>query len=139
MPPTSTSPQDTVQYLTRLLTALVKRAGGELRVPRKLLRQLGDESNRQVLLEDTDSKRDEIVLRFGSKHSAIYPVEPEVAPSPANLSRTASQQPLQPQSSQPATSQQRSHAPLTDEQLARVERKLRQIRTAREIVNPPAR
>ena len=77
MPPSDTTPQSTIRYLTRILAALAKSHGGELRVKRRLLRQVEDETSRQVLLEDLDSKKDEIVLRFGSKHSAIYPVEAE--------------------------------------------------------------
>ena len=63
---------------------------GELRIKRHLLRQVEDETSRQVLLEDLDSKKDEIVLRFGSKHSAIYPVEAE---SSNQSSQTAKSQP----------------------------------------------
>ena len=101
MPPRDNTPESINRYLTRILAALAKGNGGELRIKRKLLREVEDETSRQVLLEDLDTKHDEIVLRFGSKHSAIYPVEaesfqprpqsqPQPAPQPAALPVTPS-------------------------------------------------
>lgn len=143
MPPSDTTPQATIRYLTRILAALSKAAGGELRIKRKLLRQVEDETSRQVLLEDLDSRKDEIVLRFGSKHSAIYPVESETSKQPVQTA----QQPPQVQTP-PSPSPQRprdpsapqSALPFTDEQLARAETKISQMRTINQMrrERPPA-
>ena len=153
MPPSDSSPQAVNRYLTRILAALSKAAGGELRIKRKLLRQVEDETSRQVLLEDLDSRRDEIVLRFGSKHSAIYPVESEKASS-ERISQTTtspiSAQPnpsgqLQPQASPSPVSRTdtvnpRSSLPFTEEQLSRAERKISQLKNLAAIrrEKPPA-
>jgi hypothetical protein len=77
MPPSDTSPQGVVRYLTKLLTALTIEAGGELRIPLKAIRGVELEAARQILVEDTDSKHDQLVLRFASRHAAIFPLEPE--------------------------------------------------------------
>ena len=139
MPPRDNTPESINRYLTRILAALAKGNGGELRIKRRLLRQVEDETSRQVLLEDLDTKHDEIVLRFGSKHSAIYPVEAEsFQPRP--------QPQPQPQAAPPATPSNSvsprpgvANLPFTDDQLARAERKIRQIRTAAALRrNPPS-
>jgi hypothetical protein len=143
MPPSDTSPQSTIRYLTRILAALAKGAGGELRIKRKLLRQVEDETSRQVLLEDLDSKKDEIVLRFGSKNSAIYPVESEQSRESLATNRSPASAPLaQPQPPLPPKSptSPQSALPFTDEQLARAETKIRQMRNINQIrrERPPA-
>lgn len=129
MPPSDATPQSTIRYLTRILAALAKSHGGELRVKRRLLRQVEDETSRQVLLEDLDSKKDEIVLRFGSKHSAIYPVEAESSnqSSQAKTSQPSPQPAAIAQPRNPAAPQ--SALPFTDEQLTRAERKIAQMKT----------
>ena len=123
MPPVGTTP---LQYLTRLLAALVRQSGGELRIKSRFLREVTSESARQALFEDTDAKKDEIVLRFGSKDSAIYPVEPECR---------ANGQPAQTQ--QPVTAATMTGEPsspgrvmLSDADLAKMELKIRKMRTA---------
>jgi hypothetical protein len=138
MPPSDTSPTAVNRYLTRILAALAKGAGGELRIKRRLLRQVEDEPARQVLLEDLDSRADEIVLRFGSKHSAIYPVEAEQPSAP--------QTPARPMPAQPSAIQSQSapanpgKLPYTDEQLVSMETKIRQMRNLAAIrkQRPPA-
>ena len=155
MPPSSTTPAATIQYLTRLLSALVLEHKGELRISQKLLRRLDEPAARQVLLEDIDLQKDEIVLRFGSKHSAIYPVEPQggsdasappiCQPTTQPQPQTTSSQPPQPVSPpthlppraknvQVPIDQPQVRPPLTDAQIARAERTLHQIKTARAIV-----
>jgi Sec-independent protein translocase protein TatA len=125
MPPSSTTPEAINRYLTRILAALAKRAGGELRIPRKALRQVEDETSRQVLLEDLDSKRDEIVLRFGSKHSAIYPVESETSnPSSQTVQQQRTPAPTPQPSPPPAKNAPQSVLPFTEEQLAKAEREI---------------
>ena len=110
MPPVDTQPQSVVRYLTRLLTAVVIHNGGELRIPLKAIREVAEESSRQMLVEDTNVESDELVLRFGSKHSAVYPVEPEcLSPKPISPSNQTSA-PI----SNPSSPQVRP--PLTDEQ-----------------------
>lgn len=134
MPPSSTTPEAINRYLTRILAALAKRNGGELRIPRKALRQVEDETSRQVLLEDLDSKKDEIVLRFGSKHSAIYPVESETFQATSATSRPPVSVPSAPASpNPPPKTAPQSVLPFTDEQLARAEKKIAQMQNLRAI------
>lgn len=143
MPPSDTSPQSTIRYLTRILAALAKGAGGELRIKRKMLRQVEDETSRQVLLEDLDSKKDEIVLRFGSKHSAIYPVEAETSNQSLQTAQPARTQapPPQPSPQVPRdVKSPQSALPFTEEQLARAERVIAKQKTLLAIrrEKPPA-
>lgn len=128
MPPVGNTPQDNVRYLTKILAAFVQQAGGELRIGQKFLRTVAEESSRQALFEDTDTKKDELVLRFGSKHSAIYPIEPECRVPEQPASRVQSQ-PQTPANlpSQPANP---GRAPMTESDLARIETKIRQMRAA---------
>ena len=125
MPPTDTTPQGTIRYLTRILAIIAQESGGEIRIKRSKMRKLEEESFR--LFEDVDDKKDELVLRFDSKHSAIYPVEAECRQQPQSVAV----QPRPP--AVPPTTKTGSHPPLTDEQLARAERKIAQIKTARQI------
>lgn len=102
MPPHSTarcsscnkSPAMT-DYLTRILAALVRDNGGELRIPLRSIRAIADSESRQMLVEDTNVESDELVLRFGTKHSAVYPVEPEC--------KTPSTQPTEPNAKPPSS------------------------------------
>jgi len=110
MPPIDTQPQSVIRYLTRLLAALSLQAGGELRIPMEFVRKIEDESNRQALLEDTDTKKDELVLRFGTKHSAVYPVEPDLCDSPKLQSPTSNLKKLN------------NRPPMTLEELQKLER-----------------
>lgn len=120
MPPVDTSPQSVIRYFTRLLTALTVQAGGELRIPMKVIREVEEETSRQALLEDTNTDTDELVLRFGTKHSAVYPVESEQCASPKLPSATISQ-PVQ--LSRPEVPNQR-RPPLTDDQILSLQRKV---------------
>ena len=116
MPPIDTTPPSVVRYLTRLLAALALQAGGELRVPLKFVREVNDETGRQALIEDTNTDSDELVLRFGSKHSAVYPVEPEPCASIKSVISPPSSQPLKSDISPTV------RPPLTELQLLNIER-----------------
>lgn len=113
MPPPDTTPQSRLNYFIRLLAALSLQAGGELRIPRKFLRAVEEEDKRQALLEDTNFDTDELVLRFGSKHAAFYPVESDTCAS----SKTSPP----PQPARPEAPQQ-VREPLTEKELARLQR-----------------
>ena len=121
MPPVDTQPQSVIRYLTRLLAALAIQAGGELHIPMKEVRQVAEEDHRQALLEDTDTEKDEIVLRFGSKSFAVYPVEPD---KPCDSTNT--KPPVQPKQEQKPT----TRAPLSMEQLNLLERTIHQKKAA---------
>lgn len=110
MPPTGKNPQDVINWLTTLLSALAQKHKGELRISRKLIRKVQDAGLRQVLLEDLQN--DDIVLRFGSKHSAIYPVEPECHEA----------QPVQAKTASPPANPGRQ--PMSNEELGQLARKL---------------
>lgn len=118
MPPLDTSPQSVIRYFTRLLSALTLQAGGELRIPMKFVREISSVDARQALLEDTNTESDELVLRFGTKHSAVYPVESDKWPA----SSTASPPP---QLARPESSQQ-VREPLTEEKLQKLQRAIHQ-------------
>lgn len=136
MPPLDTSPESQIRYLTRLLAALVTQNHGELRVKRKLLRKLEDENMRQALFEDLDDRKDEIVLRFGSKHSAVYPLESECRTNPsANAAGRANIPSPSPRPVPAPTNTEKTGTfqPMTDEQIARAEHRLRQIKLAKAI------
>lgn len=120
MPPLDTSPQAVVRYLTRILAAMCQENGGEIRIPRKELRRVEDETSRQLLTEDVDTEKDELVLRFGSKHSAVYPVEPEcLTPKAAQPTTTVSTQGSQP------ISTPSSRKPMSPDQLLKLEKNIR--------------
>ena len=106
-----------VPSLERILAALVERSPKrELRIPLPRIRKLSDESFRLSL--DMDDTRDEVVLRFDPKHSAIFVVEPEWQPAPQPA-------PGQPKMAAPAAAPTPVRAPLSDAQLAQRERVLR--------------
>lgn len=118
MPPLDTSPQSVIRYFTRLLSALTLQAGGELRIPMKFVREISSVDARQALLEDTNTESDELVLRFGTKHSAVYPVESDKWPASSTASPPP--QPARPESSQQV------REPLTEERLQKLQRAIHQ-------------
>lgn len=122
MPPSSTGPLALSQYLTKLIAAMCLERGGELRIRRSKIREVDEEGAPQMLVEDSDTETDELVLRFGSKHSAVYPVTPECRTQRPN-SETISPPTLNPSSPQ-------SRPPLTEDQLAALEmvNKLRKVK-----------
>lgn len=122
MPPTDKSDQSVIRYLTRLLAAQALDAGGVLRISLKSIRQIESEGSRQMLCEDTDIAADELVLRFGSKHSAVYPVEPESCASPKPQSPT---QRTTDQNSSPSVT-----LPKTVEELQKLERTVKARKAA---------
>src|ERR1035441_686588 len=125
MPPSDKQPESVIRYLTRLLAALTLQAGGELKIPRKFIRGVEEESCRQALLEDTDRISDELVLRYGSKNSAVYPVEPEPCDSPKPRSVSPQTNPVPPV---PPLKPVTGRPPFTDQQLAEIELKARRMR-----------
>jgi len=126
MPPTDTTPQSQIRYFKKLLAALVIQAGGELRIPQKFIREVASETSPQGLFEDSDTPADELVLRFGSKLSAVYTVEPEPCASPTPRSPTSPQP--SPQVVDPLSRPTAGRPPLTDEKLAQMERAIMQRR-----------
>lgn len=121
MPPADSSPEATIRYLTRLLSAIALRTRNqELRIPQALLSQLAGEGHARALFEDYDSKTEEVVLRFRSKSLATYLVEEPIAcPTTAPLATTST----------PG----KSRLPLTDQQLSQVEQRIRKEQLLREI------
>jgi hypothetical protein len=70
-----TREQAILRWMTRILAALAHQSKtGTIIVSRRSLDAVSDTVERQALFEDRD-KRGNLVLRFGSKHSAVYPVE----------------------------------------------------------------
>ena len=131
MPPPDKTPESQLRYFLRLLAAICAEGGNELRIPMSALRRLDAEGSRQALIEDSDTEKDELVLRFGTKHSAMYPVEPECL-RPATP--TPQPQPSQPQQpSSPVSSPLPSRKPLTVNELAKAELKIRRLRMAAQI------
>ena len=126
MPPVDKQPESVIRYLTRLLAALTLQAGGELKIPRKFIRGVEEEGSRQALLEDTNCDSDEIVLRYGSKNSAVYPVELEPCDSPKPRSVSPQTNPVPVPPLKPVT----GRPPFTDQQLAEIELKARRMRAA---------
>ena len=105
-----------VPSLERILAALVQRSPKhELRIPLPVIRKLSEQSFRLSL--DMDDTRDELVLRFDPKHSAIFVVEPEWQPP-------VQPGPVQPKTVAPAAAPTPVRAPLTDSQLVQMERML---------------
>ena len=128
MPPADTTPQSVNRYFKRLLAALALQAGGELRIPQKFIREVMAENNPQGLFEDTNTESDELVIRFGTKNSAVYTVEPEPCDSPKPRSATSpTTPPLQPPDGPPKVT---GRPPLTEQQLAEIEVKARRMRAA---------
>ena len=128
MPPTDTSPQSVNRYFKRLLAALTLQAGGELRIPQKFIRQVLDESSPQALFEDYNAETDETVLRFGTKNSAVFTIEPEPCDSPKLRSVTS--QTIPPSSPPPpdlSAQTPRGRPPLTEQQLGAIAQKVRQM------------
>ena len=119
MPPTDTSPTAVVRYLTHLLAAIVTEHNGEFRIPLGRLRSLADEPSRQMLVEDTDIVKDELVLRFGTKHSAVYPVEPECPTTPQSKLSAPSSSPS------PAAVAPSVRPPQSVDELIRLEKSIR--------------
>lgn len=138
MPPAEKSEVAKLRYFTRLIAAIVTDHGkaGELRVKKSTLDRLNGEPSRQALFEDFDTRRDELVLRFGSKLSAVYPFEGDGATcqnpkqQPAQPSTTSTAPDLFPLTSEPTTFPPQSRPPLSDAELAAAERKAKQILAA---------
>jgi hypothetical protein len=126
MPPTGTTP---LQYLTRLLAAFVRQNGGEIRIKNKHIREVMEVEARQALFEDEDTKKDEIVLRFGSKHSAIYPIEPECRASAQPATPT---QPITAQT-QPGSTPAQVRKAFTDADLLKAENAIKRLRNVNAI------
>lgn len=135
MPPPDTSPQSVVRYLTRLLTAICIHNGGELRIPRYAIRQVEESNARQMLCEDTNTETDELVLRFGTKHSAVYPVEPECLSQKPN--QPSVQPNVQPQTF-PIPLSPQSRKPLSEAELEKMERAVRAAKIAARVKTQPA-
>lgn len=136
MPPPDTAPQSVVRYLTRLLTAICIHNGGELRIPRYAIRQVEESTARQMLCEDTNTETDELVLRFGTKHSAVYPVEPECLSQKPN--QPSVQPNVQPQTFGIPQPQAKSRRPLSEAELEKMERAVRAAKIAARVKTQPA-
>ena len=131
MPPTDTTPQSQIRYFKRIIAALVVQANGELRIPQKFMRQVASESSPQGLFEDTNTDSDELVLRFGTKNSAVYTVEPEPCASPTLRSPTSVSPQSYPPNDDPSPPRNTmGRPPLTEQQLAVMEMKVKRARAA---------
>ena len=134
MPPIDRSLESQNRYFLRLLAAVALERGGELRIPMAIIRRL-EEDPRQALFEDSNSQTDELILRFGTKHSAMYPVEPLACQPEAKPQPQTQIEPTQPSTVPPAPSgnPNRQRLPLSLDQLAAAEKKLRQVRMAAQL------
>jgi len=126
MPPSDPSPQSRERYFLRLLAAIARRNNGELRIKESELAEVAGAGARQALFEDFDSKRQEIVLRFGSKLSAVYPFDGEGASTQPCPVPTAQPQPSITSSestitASPLKSPLKHRLPLTDLELRNLE------------------
>jgi hypothetical protein len=122
----------------------------------KTLKQLAGEGARQAIFEDTDTRRQEIVLRFGGRESAVYTIEPDTtlcpapavnpAPAPAVVNNPVPQSQSQTRQYPPAPvpivrTRTEAGLPYTEEQLNRLddqwaatmERRRQQARTVQAI------
>ena|ERR1700691_2978629 len=125
MPPSDSSEKAQIRYFLRILAALTQQVGGELHIPLKDIRGVADENSPQLLTEDTDIEKDELVLRFGSKHSAVYPIAPEICDSPKPLSTN---QPLPSAPNGRKENNPTSRLPLSVEELQKLERKVSSLK-----------
>ena len=137
MPPSDPSPQSRERYFLRLLAALARRSGGELRIKQCDVDEVAGAGARQALFEDFDTKRGEIVLRFGSKLSAVYPFDGDgvqsQCPAPQAFQTPSQEVPeltLTPPSPQ---SPLKSRKPLTDSELRQLEIKGQRLAMAAKI------
>lgn len=125
MPPSDSSPQSRERYFLRLLAALAQSNNGELRIKQSDVDKVAGAGARQALFEDFDSRRQEIVLRFGSKLSAVYPFDGDgVAQTscPAPIAHPqASQEPEIPPPFTLTPSPLKSRKPLSDLELRNLE------------------
>lgn len=129
MPPTSPDPKQQLSYFIRLLAALCLQGGGSLTIDMAHLRAIDEDGSRQALVEETDCANDCVVLRYGSKHSAMYPVEPLSQPQTQPRATTQSSPVLSPNIS-PAVPPRK---PLSVNELRAAERKIQQARMAAEL------
>ena len=65
--------EDLAKYLPRLLLAMVRQAGGEVRIPESEI----DIDTTHVLVRDFDPKTQEIILRASTRYCEFLKVEPE--------------------------------------------------------------
>ena len=130
MLPQDTSTQSRLEVLTRLLAAVCIQAGGELKISGLTIHQLEDSEGRQALFYDEDRGTGEIMLRYGSRASAVFPVEPCRKQATSSTTSTILD-PLKAGVS-PSPGEPRVRKPLTDEYLAKAEKK---IRAARVVLN----
>lgn len=126
MPPTDQTPQATILYLSRLLAALAMRSPKkEIRITQSTLDEIAGAEGKRALFEDYDEKTDEIVLRFRQKSVATYLVEGVPAST------------AQPITTNTPSTQKNSRIPLTDDQIANLERKLAREKQYRAIKREP--
>lgn len=76
MPAHTRGKQDPLAYYTRVLLALARREGGELRIKCSDIDSLNE---RAVLYTDYDPVAGELVLRAGSQFAELVVVSPEAA------------------------------------------------------------
>lgn len=129
MLPTDSSPQSRLEYISRLLAALCLQSGGELRIPSLAMQQLEQEPARQALFYDENLNTGEIVIRFGTRNSAVFPVEPCKKTQPSQVVIDPSRRPQPPAFPSQESDQPRVRKPMSDAELARAERKIKALRT----------
>jgi hypothetical protein len=76
MPSHTRGKQDPLSYYTRVLLALARNAGGELRIKCSDIDQLNE---RSILYTDYDPLSGELVIRAGSQFAEMLVVNPEAA------------------------------------------------------------
>ena len=118
-------------YLTRILAALAKRNGGELRIKGAEVDAVDNTTN---LMKDWDPKRQEVVLRFSTPFSEIYRVAPE---RPAQRETPVHAPPIE-QGELPLSIPRRSSTVDDNEKLARIVNNLNKRKIARMIVDEQA-
>lgn len=126
MPPSDNSPQATILYLSRLIAAIAMQfPDNEIRLHKTLLDEIAGSDGKRALFEDFDEKTEQIVLTYRPKSCATYLVEGVSAST------------TQPTTTPTSTGQTRSRMPLTDEQIANLQRKLARETQYRAIKNEP--
>lgn len=149
MPPVASDDKTVNRWYNRLLTALTIEFGGELHIPAATVRALEADDSRAVLVEEVNLETDDIVLRFFSKHTAVYPVESEACHSrmqsslqtaPQTTGYASSVSTPRPQPPAPAPSPPAQvRAPLSDQELARIAKRVQQMQLLRRLRTEQAR
>lgn len=132
-----------LRWMTRILAALAHQSkDGTVTISRRSLEAVSDVSERQALFEDRDN-RGNLVLRFGSKHSAVYPVESDTRWDDPREARTNSRPRVETPSSaasspspspSPSPTDPQVVPPKTDQKIAQLEATIKKQQIVNRVV-----